>query len=103
MTHALFCAAGRVVARLRQGGDVPVTPASSGRIPRLDSDLRVVDLRLADASPEYHRTLERQGVLDHPLTKAEIDSWRVVQYFPTAPDGNSPEVNALWPSFGPKR
>jgi hypothetical protein len=82
--------------------EIGVRPIGTYAIYQLDFDLRVVDLRPFDGFRERHRTLERQGVLDHPLTQAEIDSWRVVQYFPTAPDGNSPEVNALWPSFGPK-
>jgi len=80
-----------------------VPPSQASVVYRLDFDLRLLDFRPFDGFREFHRRLEREGVLGHSLTQAEIDSWRLVKPFPTAPDGNSPEVNALWASPGPRR
>ncbi len=58
----------------------------------LDYGLRLVDFRFADNLASVHDRLWRMGLLDHKLSQGEIDLLGQVRAFPTAPDGNSLEV-----------
>ncbi|RPJ64315.1 MAG: MerR family transcriptional regulator [Acidobacteria bacterium] len=60
----------------------------------LDFDLKLVETRFTDNLVALHDRLTSLGLLDHKITEQEIASWRRVEAFPTAPDGNSPEVVA---------
>jgi len=62
----------------------------------LNFSLQAIEFRLADAFASVHEQFQRRGLLDHALTDAEIAELGKVKAFPTAPDGNSPEVKRLW-------
>lgn len=56
----------------------------------------VIDVRPRDEFVTLHTRLFHTGVLDHALSHQEIDAFgRAVHRFPTAPDGNSPQIRSL--------
>ncbi len=56
----------------------------------------VIDVRPRNEFVTLHTRLFRTGILDHALSQKEIDAFgRAVHRFPTAPDGNSPQVRSL--------
>ena len=62
----------------------------------LDSDLQVVDLREADHLLSGHDQRYVEGLLDHRYSVEERTRLRKLLSFPTAPDGNSVEVDRLF-------
>ncbi|MFB3906106.1 MAG: helix-turn-helix transcriptional regulator [Acidobacteriota bacterium] len=60
----------------------------------LDFNLNLVEARFTDNLVPLHDRLKSLGVLDHQMTEEEIASYRRIEAFPTAPDGNSAEVIA---------
>ena len=60
----------------------------------LDFNLRLVEARFTDNLVALHDRLRGLGLLNHQMTEQEIASYRRVEVFPTAPDGNSAEVEA---------
>ncbi len=60
----------------------------------LDFKLKLVEARFTDNLVALHDQLTTLGLLDHLMTDKEIASFRRIEFFPTAPDGNSPEVVA---------
>jgi hypothetical protein len=67
-----------------------------GAVYQLDARLNVLEFRLSDNFAPMHERLRRQGVLDHPLTPAEIASLGKVMRFAAAPNGNSPALKRFW-------
>jgi len=60
----------------------------------LDFKLRLLEARFTDNLVALHDRLTSLGLLDHRMTEKEIASFRRIEVFPTAPDGNSAEVVA---------
>jgi len=58
----------------------------------LDFNLRLKDTRFTDNLVSLHDRLSSLGLLKHKISEKELASLRRVEYFPTAPDGNSPEI-----------
>ncbi len=58
----------------------------------LDSSLRLVDLQRADNLVTVHDQLYRNGLLDHRFSSEDLERWKHLLAFPTAPDANSAEV-----------
>ncbi len=67
-----------------------------GAVYHLDARLNVLEFRLSDNFAPMHERLRRQGLLDHPLTPAEIAALGKVIRFSAAPDGNSPALGRHW-------
>ena len=67
----------------------------------LDRDLRVLEIWPSDALRHIHAELYNEGVLDHSYYERELEDWGKAVLFPTAPDGNSPEVNKLFEQPAP--
>lgn len=59
-----------------------------------DNDLQIKDLVPSRNMSASHLELEESQLLDHSLSEAEIESWKNIQRFETAPNGNSAEVEA---------
>ncbi len=62
----------------------------------LDRQLNVVEARAGDQLARIHQDLYLQGLLDHKLNESEVESWKRVLHFRSAPNGNGPEVRLLW-------
>jgi excisionase family DNA binding protein len=60
----------------------------------LDFNLKLVEARFTDNLVALHNRATQLGLLDHKMSEAEIASYRRIEAFPTAPDGNSAEVVA---------
>jgi hypothetical protein len=59
----------------------------------LDFSFNVVgQVQVSDILRQEHATLRREGRLDHDLDAKEIEQWGKILSFPSAPNGNSPEV-----------
>lgn len=58
------------------------------------NDLRFKELVPSQAVTTVHLQLNTSELLDHPLDEAEIAGWKKIQRFDTAPNGNSPDVEA---------
>jgi hypothetical protein len=67
------------------------TPEKGAVIYTLDMAFRVLDCRTSDNFAAVHGQLQRQGLLNHPLTGKELDTLK-----PAAPDGNSPALMRFW-------
>jgi len=67
-----------------------------GSIFDLDFGFRVLEHHLADSFAAVHERLYRQRILDHRLGSREIEELGVAVRFPSAPDGNSPQVARNW-------
>jgi hypothetical protein len=62
----------------------------------LDFSFNVVGKpEVSDILRQQHAELGREGLLDHDLNAKEIEQWRKILPFATAPNGNSPEVKRL--------
>jgi|GEM_PF-3589962 len=61
-----------------------------------DADLNVTDLRPTDAMIRIHNRFATAGHLDHRYSRHELDSWKRVLRFPTAPDANDPAIRAAF-------
>lgn len=57
---------------------------------------RRITFQATDAFFAKHRELELSGVLDHQVTRSEVETLGNVLWFETAPDGNSPELNEMF-------
>ncbi len=68
----------------------------------LNFSLELVDCRISDGVSAAHQQLSTSGQLDHPWSEAEARSLCQIRSFPTAPDGNSPDVDRFW-SFNANR
>jgi hypothetical protein len=63
----------------------------------LDFSFNVVgEVQLSDIFRQEHAKLRREGRLDHDLGAEEIERWQNIQSFPSAPNGNSPDVKRLF-------
>ncbi len=67
---------------------------------RLDSRFRILDLWPADDHYVRHDELFRAGKLDHRFDEQERRSLMKILSFPTTPNGNAPEIDALWLQAG---
>ena len=61
-----------------------------------DADLEVTDLRPTDTMIRFHDRFAVEGHLDHRYNPEELHHWKHVLRFPTAPDGNNPEIRAAF-------
>lgn len=61
-----------------------------------DSDLTVIDLRPTDTMIRIHNQFATAGHLDHRYSRDELDIWKHVLRFPTAPDGNDPTIRTAF-------
>jgi hypothetical protein len=62
----------------------------------LNADLEIEEIRPSDGFLQAHRRLHDQGRLDHPFSPDELAAWRQVVSFDGLPDGNGPQVDALF-------
>ena len=62
----------------------------------LDRGLKLLHVNVEDYLRQSHAELSFAGGLDHLLTLDEEASWARMLILPTAPDGNSPEIERLF-------
>ncbi len=62
----------------------------------LDRNLRVIDMGRTDFLVTTHDQLFRDKHLDHEYSRRELEQWGRFAVVPTAPDGNSAEVELLF-------
>jgi hypothetical protein len=70
--------------------------ADGGAIFDLDFGFHVLEHHLGDSFAAAHERLYRQKLLDHRLGRREIEDLGVAVRFPSAPDGNSPQIARNW-------
>ena len=78
-------------------------PENGGIAYYLDAHLRVMEFRASDNLPFLHDRLFHQRQLDHRISDGELAALGKIAYFPAAPDGNNPALEALWrEDIGPR-
>jgi hypothetical protein len=65
-------------------------PAAGEVFYTLDSSLKVLEVRPCDQFRMAHVADERTGILSHPLSAADMESWKHVRAYVTIPNANRP-------------